>query len=473
MIAVSFPPRAVRAASLILAVLLLGGCANYMRPFETTPPRPGHTRATQNDFRNLPEPKSKVVAGVYRFRDQTGQYENTSRGGISYSTAVTQGGTAILVSALERSGWFNVVERRGLSNLVNERKIVNQMRSQYQGQDGRTLQQLPPLMYAGVLLEGGIIGYDSNVITGGMGARYFGLGASGKFRRDQITVHLRAVSTQNGEVLESVRATKTIMSQQVDANLFRFVEPSRLLEAETGYSFNEPRVIAVTEAIDEAVKALIIEGVRGSLWSLKNPEADTTAAFRNYDRRKALAARRNAYGQMQDEWNRPNVGFGVSGGGQRIEGNVAGAEIRPSFRLRGEGSLKSGLGLGLEISGSHLSVPSALDQYYFGANLHGIYYALPQSGVTPYLRAGGGVLGLDVTPTAPGDMVDQGVTVAEWTPYVLGTVGMEWMVTSRFGFRVGLTNEYPLKSDLDGTSGGRWHDSIWHVEGGVTVYPFW
>ena len=46
-----------------------------------------------------------------------------------------------------------------------------------------------------MILEGGIIGYDSNIETGGRGARTLGIGGQTQYRRDVVIVSLRAVST--------------------------------------------------------------------------------------------------------------------------------------------------------------------------------------------------------------------------------------------------------------------------------------
>ena len=91
--------------------------------------------------------------------------------------------------------------------------------------------------------------YDTNIITGGVGARYFGIGASAKYRQDRITVYLRAVSTKNGEILKTIYVSKTILSQAVDASFFRFVKFQRLLEAETGFTQNEPVQLAVKDRL--------------------------------------------------------------------------------------------------------------------------------------------------------------------------------------------------------------------------------
>src|SRR5690606_17177562 len=115
---------------------------------------------------------------------QTGQYK-PSENGSNFSTAVTQGATSILIKALEDSKWFIPIERENLSNLLQERNIIRSTRQEYL-KDNEKGEQLSPLLFAGVLLEGGIISYDSNIITGGFGARYFGAGGSTRYRQDRV-----------------------------------------------------------------------------------------------------------------------------------------------------------------------------------------------------------------------------------------------------------------------------------------------
>ncbi len=97
---------------------------------------------------------------------------------------------------MEDSKWFVPIERENLSNLLNERNIIRKTRQVYRKTSNPDEPQLPPLLYAGIILEGGIVSYDTNIITGGVGARYFGIGSSTQYRQDRITVYLRAVSTQ-------------------------------------------------------------------------------------------------------------------------------------------------------------------------------------------------------------------------------------------------------------------------------------
>ena len=260
---------------LISLALLAAGCSGNFsaaiskRAISGT----GYTTSVHKELVSIPAPTTPIPVAVYKFRDQTGQYK-PHPAAASFSTAVTQGATSILIKALEDSGWFIPVEREALADLLQERKIIRQTRAMYLGPDEkRRVQPLPPLLYAGVIIEGGIIGYDSNVASGGLGAKYFGLGASTQYRVDRVTIYLRVVSVKNGAVLKTVQTTKIILSNQISAGLFRYVRLNRLLEVETGVATNEPVEMAVQEAIEKAVCQLVVEGVKLGLWTPKDPEA--------------------------------------------------------------------------------------------------------------------------------------------------------------------------------------------------------
>ena len=272
---------AVITAVMLYPFVFLSGCEDINPSIHTTRATVGYTTAIHDDLISLPPPKEKIVIAVYKFRDQTGQYK-TSAQVTTFSTAVTQGATSMLNKVLEDSGWFIPIEREGLANLLNERQIIRSTRMQYEAEGSQKLPPLPPLLYAGVLLEGGIIGYDTNLITGGLGAKYFGLGGSGQLRKDKVTIYLRIISVKNGTVLKSVSTTKSILSREVNFGIYRFVSIKRLLEVETGLSTNEPPSICVLEAIEKAVYDLIIEGILDGLWELKNPEDINSPAIRNY-----------------------------------------------------------------------------------------------------------------------------------------------------------------------------------------------
>lgn len=254
----------------------LAGCSIGPRFSETSrqPVLPAPT-ATQEALRALPRPASPIAVAVYGFSDQTGQFK-PSDAGQTLSRAVSQGGASILVKALQDAGqrrWFTVVEREQLKNLLTERSIIQEMRGRYLGEKEVNPGALPALLFAGVLLEGGIVGYDTNTLTGGAGAGFLGISANTKYQQDTVTVYLRAVSVRTGEVLTTVTASKTIASFALGANAFRYVGYKELLEAEAGFTTNEPDQLALQQAIEKAVYALILEGADLKLWSFADPQA--------------------------------------------------------------------------------------------------------------------------------------------------------------------------------------------------------
>lgn len=268
-----------RAVSVGLAAAMLAGCATVTKDGRTLFPEtrsqafiPDKTQ-TQVLLGKLPAPTRPVAVAVYGFVDQTGQYK-PSEVGQTLSRAISQGGGSILVKALQDAGdrkWFTIVERESLRNLLNERQIIREMRERYLGEQGVNPQALPALLFAGVLLEGGIVGYDTNTVTGGAGAAFLGIGGRTEYRQDTVTVYLRAVSVRTGEVLTSVTASKTIASQSLGANAFRYVGFKELLQAEAGYTTNEPDQVALQQAIEKAVYSLVLEGVELKLWDFANP----------------------------------------------------------------------------------------------------------------------------------------------------------------------------------------------------------
>jgi curli production assembly/transport component CsgG len=264
-----------------LSAIALSGCATVTRDGRDNFPEtrskafyPDRTQ-TQTLLSALPAPDRPVAVAVYGFSDQTGQFKPTEIGQ-TLSRAVSQGGASILVKALQDAGnrqWFTIVERESLKNLLNERQIIREMRERYLGEQGVNPQALPALLFAGVLLEGGVVGYDSNTVTGGAGAAFLGIGGHTEYRQDTVTVYLRAVSVRTGEVLTTVTASKTIASQSLGANAFRFVGFKDLLQAEAGYTTNEPDQVALQQAIEKAVYGMVLEGVELNLWKFGNPEA--------------------------------------------------------------------------------------------------------------------------------------------------------------------------------------------------------
>jgi len=255
----------------IILMVLMSGCATVHPSWE--PAQKVTSVPIENQLEILPElDGKKITIAVYDFIDKTGQRKPSERFS-NLSSAVTQGADVWVIDALQKAGqgtWFTVVERNGLDNLVKERQIIKSTREVY---DGESAVNLKPLLFAGLLLEGGVVGYDSNTTSGGMGARYFGIGADTQYRTDQVTIAMRIVSVQTGEVLLSVATEKTIASYASGADVFRFLDMgTKALEIEAGSAVNEPTNYAVRAAIEEAVRLLITKGEEKSLWKFKTAE---------------------------------------------------------------------------------------------------------------------------------------------------------------------------------------------------------
>jgi curli production assembly/transport component CsgG len=259
----------MRRLLIILLVGVLSGCANIH--MELAQEEPIKVVAKQNLWDQLPSLDGPpITVAVYGFRDLTGQNKPNDRLAL-FSKAVTQGAEVFLIKSLQDSkNYFRVVERVGLDNLIKERQLIRNQREVYEGKEAKPLK---PLTVAGIILEGGIIGYDSNIRSGGNGARFLGIGGSQQYRVDEVTVSLRLISISSGEVLLTNAVTKTIYSTAHNVGVLRFVDAgTKSLELENGAAINEPTTYAVRVAIEQAVYELITEGQKKGLWNYKRPE---------------------------------------------------------------------------------------------------------------------------------------------------------------------------------------------------------
>ncbi len=205
------------------------------------------------------------IVAVYKFQDLTGQRKSID-GYASFSTAMTQAPETYLIRALKQSKFFRVVERVGIDHITRERQIIRSTRQKF---DDET-EELP-LLFAGVLFEGGIIDYNTNLLSGGIGARYLGIGNSKQYREDTVVVAVRLVSVSTGEVLLENLTTKTLLSVGLSNDFFRYIaDGTKLVEFETGNAMNESKSIALQSAIETAIVNIIEQGIERGYWSVKS-----------------------------------------------------------------------------------------------------------------------------------------------------------------------------------------------------------
>ena len=259
----------IRILSVILLTFLLVGCAGSNKVnFDIRT-----QKVAYKDLTEIKEPSGDpIIIAVYDFVDMTGQ----KKPGVNFasmSTAVTQGSYQLLIKALQDAGdgkWFRVVERTSLPSLLQERKLIRSTRQQVNGEGA---EPLPPLLLAGAYITGGIVGYDSDIKSGGLGARVLGIQANKQYRQDIVTVILRLVNVQTGEVVIVTTIEKTIVSTAFGSDVFKYFDTDTMLvEIEAGYARNEPVTFAIRKAIEKGVVELIHKGIIKDLWAFKIEE---------------------------------------------------------------------------------------------------------------------------------------------------------------------------------------------------------
>jgi len=256
--------------SLVSSFLLLGSCS-YLRKDLSELPEVAPT-PLKTELAELPVLDGEAIyIGVSDFKDLTGQRKQSDNYA-SFSSAVTQGAEAWLIESLLDSGnWFKVLERGQLDSIMRERAVVQQTREDFTDNDTG----LKPMLFAGLLIHGGIIGYDTNYVSGGIGASYLGLGASEQYRKDVVTVSIRFVSTLTSEILVSSTVSKTIYSTSIGSDVFKYVKNEvNPLEVEYGFAKNEMVSVATRAAIDLAIINIVKKGEEKGMWKFVNTPVD-------------------------------------------------------------------------------------------------------------------------------------------------------------------------------------------------------
>ncbi|WP_454046640.1 CsgG/HfaB family protein [Chryseobacterium sp. Marseille-Q8038] len=422
-------------------------------PSDPEKPTMGEVTSSTAELKNLPLPKEKIVIGVYKFRDQTGQYK-PSENGNNWSTAVPQGTTTILIKALEDSRWFIPIERENIANLLNERQIIRSTRQEYIKDADKNNQSLPPLLYAGILLEGGVISYDSNILTGGLGARYFGIGASTQYRQDRITIYLRAVSTLNGEILKTVYTSKTILSTSVNGSFFRYIDTERLLEAEVGLTQNEPVQLAVTEAIEKAVKALIVEGIRDKIWGKAiDDNGGYQSLVNEYNREQEQNNDRVVGGRYPQDY-RQKVSIFANVEGQKVKDDYVSSKMNVGGKIGFKYFLTPYLNMELNASYFTLENSNIVKRNYFGPEVNLEYILFPKYRFSPFLYGGAGAMYSKYKP--------------QYKAQFGG--GLEYMISKNFSLRASAQYDLGFKDDWEGLVNGKRKDQALRFGIGINFY---
>ena len=245
--------------------------------------------------------------------------------------------------------------------------------------------------------------------------------------------------------------------------IFRFVSFKRLLEFETGITYNEPAEMAVTEAVEKAVHSMIIEGVLDNLWALDNQGDLELPVFKDYETEKATAARTDELGKTLRE---RRTKFGVSVGTSHVlyQGDYpnplfrTGAEVGVRMHFSPRSAWNFALGTG--------EIRTANDFYrsYFAyADLDYEFRPLPLDRFTPLLFAGGGV----ASRTGQKRL---NFNQSAYFPKVQLGAGLEFLPNKRLGIFGSVSHHFPFTDQLDEVTQGRYNDFYWRGRVGFTWY---
>ena len=444
---------------ILLLLILMGflvSCGTMMNlPAEGDPSTLGEMTPYTKQLKDLPAPNEKIVIGVYKFKDQTGQYKMAENGS-NWSTAIPQGTTSILLKALEDSKWFRPIERENIGNLLNERQIIRSTRKEYEvAKDGKTIisDQLPPLLYAGVLLEGGIISYDTNVMTGGIGARYFGIGGGTQYRQDRVTVYIRVVSSMTGEIMKTIYTSKNILSTTVNGSFFRYIDTDRILEAEMGFTQNEPVSLAVTQAIEKAVYTLILESVEDGTFRIeKQHEKAFTGLLDKYHAEEQKNTNQLVGNKFQDK-ERTRASILLMANGDIIKGDYVDAKMniggKAGFKYFVSDHVNAEVSVGFET----LENKGIIKNNFMYTDLNIEYLLLPKFSFSPYAYAGIGSM----------------YNGKNFLKYQLGG-GIEYLAGKNLGVRLNAQYDMGFDDTWDEFVSGKQKDQAFHIGIGINYY---
>ncbi len=259
------------------------------------------------------------------------------------------------------------------------------------------------------------------------------------------------VSTSNGQILKTVYVSKTILSQALDANFFRFVKFQRLLEAEMGITQNEPVQLAIQDALEKAVRSLIIEGVEGGYWSAKGGAAVNDTLVAEYRKEKALEESTALYDRQFFEPLHKNS-FSLNVGTTLLDADYTKKDFGPLVRLGYTHNLNSAFGLNLNAGVFQFRTGNSIEEIFGNVDLNLRVRLLPNDAFSPFIYAGGGIiLKMD-------EVEDTSPALAQTSGKVQYGGGVEYALSPRWGLQLWGEHNLSFNDQLDGLVNGKRDD---------------
>ena len=275
--------RRLNRAAVAFAMISLAGCANFTTRRQGPESAPIIRGPAITDNSTLLEPVFACYqnalaqrggargAAVEPLSISVGEVRDfTGKSSINEGAALTQGGTLMVMSALGRLTPAVRIHER-FDPRVAELELIYADRRQLG--DGRAYavpgggpgqqQRVPWMPYAGGTIQnsryfivGGITELNWNVQSGGIDARYNGVGPAARTFTASIAADLRIVDTRSLVVVRTVSLQKQVTGHEVELNVFRFFG-SRLFDISGGMRNQEPIQLAVRATLELGVLELL------------------------------------------------------------------------------------------------------------------------------------------------------------------------------------------------------------------------
>jgi curli production assembly/transport component CsgG len=226
-----------------------------------------------------------------------------------------------------------------------------------------------------------------------------------------------------------------------------------LLEAETGVTTNEPAQMALTEAIEKAVAALVIEGIKDKLWeSAEDDKACAEEAIAKYEAEKTEDQVTDVYGVKESF---PKKGFSISA-------NYGVALLNSDYKFP---AIKNVYGFDLNyrlFKNYELSLQGAQGEFVIGTNTSKWNsYGLSNSFFFQPSQRFGGFIGAGI----------ENVNISTSNHLNLnGSLGMEFHLNKNFALRATAGYYLFLKDLIDEKRFGKLNDNYWKSKIGFTYY---
>ena len=244
--------------------------------------------------------------------------------------------------------------------------------------------------------------------------------------------------------------SKTILSQALDANFFRFVKFQRLLEAESGITKNEPVQLAVQDAIEKAVYDLIMEGIQDGYWSSKDGKEQDEQLVATYLAEKEAEESMELYErELFESTHKNSVSF--TGGISLINADYSVKEPGEFTRIAYERRFTANFAVEGSASFFRLNSGEQFNSNFGSLDANIKYYMLPSDDFGPYLYGGGGVF------REIGISGGVGFRSDNFLKLQYGA-GLEYRPSTKWSIRLSGEHNMSFSDEVEGLSNGRRND---------------